>query len=58
MATLELDPLFVKALRLLHSKNKDSADQLKQLLDDVLAQKKGYKVSCKQESQLTFLGGY
>lgn len=36
MATLELDPLFVKALRLLHSKSKDSTEQLKQLLDDAL----------------------
>lgn len=39
MATLELDPLFTKALRLLHSKSKDSSDQLRMLLDDVLAQK-------------------
>lgn len=40
----DLDPMFVKALRLLHSKSKDSADQLKQLLDDVLHAKKGQKV--------------
>ncbi|XP_076343714.1 integrator complex subunit 12 isoform X2 [Tachypleus tridentatus] len=39
MSTIEMDPLFVKALRLLHSKAKDSADQLKQLLDDALLQK-------------------
>ncbi|KAH6942001.1 hypothetical protein HPB50_027140 [Hyalomma asiaticum] len=30
MAQLELDPLFLKALRLLHSKAKDSAEQLRQ----------------------------
>jgi len=36
MANFELDPLFIKALRLLHSKAKDSTEQLKQLLDDVL----------------------
>ena len=45
MATTELDPLFVKALRLLHSKSKDSADQLKQMLDDVRNQRKGQKVN-------------
>ena len=36
MANFELDPLFIKALRLLHSKAKDSTEQLKQLLDDGL----------------------
>lgn len=40
MAVSELDPVFIKALKLLHSKNKDAADQLKELLDDVLAQRK------------------
>lgn len=40
MAAVELDPLFVKGLRLLHSKNKDSAEQLKQLLDEAIAQSK------------------
>lgn len=40
MASTELDPIFVKGLRLLHSKNKDSAEQLKQLLDDVILQSK------------------
>lgn len=39
MAQLELDPLFVKALRLLHSKAKDSAEQLRQLIEDTLAQR-------------------
>ncbi|XP_066430011.1 integrator complex subunit 12 isoform X2 [Eleutherodactylus coqui] len=32
----ELDPLFLKALRLLHSKSKDSAEKLKALLDESL----------------------
>jgi len=41
MTSLDLDPVFVKALKLLHSKNKDSAAQLKQLLDDCIVQKKG-----------------
>ncbi|GFW38469.1 integrator complex subunit 12 [Trichonephila clavipes] len=40
MTSPELDPLFVKGLRLLHSKAKDSTEQLKQLLDDVIAQTK------------------
>ncbi|XP_023223885.1 integrator complex subunit 12-like isoform X1 [Centruroides sculpturatus] len=44
MATLELDPLFTKALRLLHSKAKDSSEQLRLLLDDVLAQKQNVAV--------------
>ena len=37
---MDLDPMFVKGLRLLHSKSKDSAEQLKQLLDDAIAQSK------------------
>ena len=41
MATTELDPLFVKALKLLHSKSKDAGEQLKQMLEDVLAKKRG-----------------
>ena len=45
MTMTDLDPTFIKALRLLHSKSKDSADQLKQLLDDVLHAKKGHKVT-------------
>ncbi|GFY58133.1 integrator complex subunit 12 [Trichonephila inaurata madagascariensis] len=40
MTSAELDPLFVKGLRLLHSKAKDSTEQLKQLLDDVIVQTK------------------
>ncbi|KAH9366611.1 hypothetical protein HPB48_010282 [Haemaphysalis longicornis] len=38
---LELDPLFLKALRLLHSKAKDSAEQLRQLIEDTLVQRQG-----------------
>ena len=37
MTTMELDPLFVKALGFLRSKNKESAEQLRELLDDVIA---------------------
>ncbi|XP_038648641.1 integrator complex subunit 12 [Scyliorhinus canicula] len=35
--SLELDPLFLKALGYLHSKSKDSAEKLKALLDETLA---------------------
>lgn len=35
--SLELDPLFLKALSYLHSKSKDSAEKLKALLDESLA---------------------
>ncbi|XP_038053479.1 integrator complex subunit 12-like [Patiria miniata] len=37
MATLELDPVFVKALGFLRSRSKDSTEQLKALLDESLA---------------------
>lgn len=37
----ELDPLFTKALRLLHSRPRESVDQLAQLIEDVVAQKHG-----------------
>ena len=40
MTAVELDPLFVRALKLLQSRNKDAADQLKQMHDDVIAQRK------------------
>ncbi|XP_041367400.1 integrator complex subunit 12-like [Gigantopelta aegis] len=43
MVSLELDPVFVKALRLLHSNHKDSANQLYNMLSDVIAQRKGLK---------------
>lgn len=39
MAQFELDPLFLKALRLLHSKARDSSEQLRQLLEDTLNQR-------------------
>lgn len=35
--SLELDPIFLKALSYLHSKSKDSAEKLKALLDESLA---------------------
>jgi len=40
MAIVELDPLFVRALRLLHSKSKESDVQLKSLLDESIRQRK------------------
>ena len=40
MTAVELDPLFVRALKLLQSKSKDAADQLKQMHDDVISQRK------------------
>ena len=41
MASTDLDPVFVKALRLMHSKSKEAGDQLRQMLDDLIAQRKG-----------------
>lgn len=41
MTQLELDPQFTQGLRLLHSTNKDSAEQLRALLDEVIKQKYG-----------------
>ncbi len=41
MAVVELDPLFVKALKLLHSRSKDAVDQLKQMADEAIAQRRG-----------------
>ncbi|CAG5117661.1 unnamed protein product, partial [Candidula unifasciata] len=43
MTAVDLDPVFVKALKFLHSKAKDSGAQLKALLDDAIAQRKGLK---------------
>ena len=40
MTAVELDPLFVRALKLLQSKSKDAADQLKQMHDDIISQRK------------------
>jgi integrator complex subunit 12 len=45
MTSLDLDPVFVKALKLLHSKSKESGALLKQMLDDAIAQKKGQSKS-------------
>ena len=36
MATVELDPQFIKALRLLRSKSKDSGTQLRAMLDEAI----------------------
>lgn len=41
MSQLELDPQFTQGLRLLHSTNKDSAEQLRVLLDEIIKQKYG-----------------
>ena len=41
MSAMELDPNFVKALRLLRSKSKDSTAQLKAMLDEAIRQRKG-----------------
>ena len=41
MASLDLDPMFRRGLRLLHSRNRDSADQLKSLLDEAIRQRQG-----------------
>ncbi|XP_041466800.1 integrator complex subunit 12-like isoform X2 [Lytechinus variegatus] len=49
MTGMELDPIFTKALALLRSRSKDSTDQLKQMLDDVLGKTSG-KLSSKPAS--------
>ncbi|NP_001135859.1 integrator complex subunit 12 [Nasonia vitripennis] len=41
MTSLELDPQFLQALRLLHSTNRDSIEQLRSLLDEAIKQKYG-----------------
>ncbi|XP_050595745.1 integrator complex subunit 12-like isoform X1 [Bombus affinis] len=41
MSQLELDPQFTQGLHLLHSTNKDSAEQLRALLDEAIKQKYG-----------------
>ena len=41
MATMEIDPLLRKGFQLLHSKSRDSADQMKALLDEALRQRLG-----------------
>jgi len=47
MASSDLDPAFQKALVLLHSKSKDSAEQMKALLEDFLRLKTGKEVKVK-----------
>ena len=37
---MELDPVFIRALRLLHSTSKDSGIQLKAMLDESIKMKK------------------
>lgn len=37
-SSVEIDPIFIKALKLLHSKHPDSLDQLRALRDDVIRQ--------------------
>ena len=41
MTAVELDPVFVRALRLLHSKSKDSTSQLKSMLDEAIRHRRG-----------------
>ncbi len=41
LATMELDPVFVRALRLLHSRSKDSKAQLKTMLDEAIRHRRG-----------------
>jgi len=40
MATVELDPTFVRGLKLLQSRSKESADQLRQLYNELVEQRK------------------
>ena len=47
MSALDLDPLFLKALKLLHSKSKDAAEQLKAMHDEVVAKKK-FEIASKR----------
>lgn len=54
MSSIELDPILGKALRLLHSKSKDSADQLKLLLDEVLKNKSKKDVKFVSQFNLVF----
>ncbi|NXG49275.1 INT12 protein, partial [Psilopogon haemacephalus] len=51
--SLELDPIFLKALGFLHSKSKDSAEKLKALLDESLARgtDSSYRPSQKEVEQ-------
>ncbi|KAK7080471.1 Integrator complex subunit 12 [Halocaridina rubra] len=44
MANLELDPMFRRGLRLLHSRSRDSADQLKAIVDELVRQRQGKSI--------------
>lgn len=41
MASIDLDPTFARALRLMHSKSKDSEDHLRAMLDEAIKQRHG-----------------
>jgi hypothetical protein len=41
MASFDLDPTFARSLRLMHSKSKDSVDQLRAMLDEAIMQRHG-----------------
>lgn len=40
MSSTEVDPMIINAIKLLHSRSKNSKDQLKAMLDEALAQKR------------------
>ncbi|KAL7637262.1 UNVERIFIED_CONTAM: hypothetical protein RMT77_011974 [Armadillidium vulgare] len=50
MTTLDIEPLLRKGLKLLHSRHKDSADQLKALLDEAHRQRQGKSLSIIKDS--------
>lgn len=41
MASFDLDPTFTRCIRLMHSKSKDSEDQLRAMLDEAIIQRHG-----------------
>ena len=41
MASLDLDPMFRRGLRLLHSRNRESVEQLKAIVDEAVRQRQG-----------------
>jgi len=49
--TTALDPTFVKALKLLQSKSKDSTAQLRAMLDEAIAVRRGYGTPQSQSSR-------
>ena len=50
---MELDPQFIKALKLLRSKSKDSGVQLKAMLDEAIRLKKGLISGSSSSSNIT-----